>query len=193
MKRIRNHAAAAVLAMMFLCAGAVFAQFRQSAGESIQSAAKAGAAEHSDQPAQPEQKPPATGGAENDSKIESIDDLGSFEIKPYVQRIREIERNNFVHFLYHTDKDYHCRRGRVTVNVAVGRDGKLLDTRITESSGQEDLDELALQIVERSDPLPPIPRALKNEVLHFRFTFAFAPWQERASGVRRRSVPCMTK
>lgn len=54
--------------------------------------------------------------------------------------------------------------GRLTLDVGINADGSIFSMRISKSSGYEELDAAAKQIVQMSAPFPPLPKALLNEV-----------------------------
>jgi protein TonB len=77
-------------------------------------------------------------------------------------------------------KDYpwQARRrgveGRVILFVVVERNGKVADLKVASSSGAEILDEAALTMVRRGDPMPPIPSSMTGDVVQFWVPIDFA-------------------
>jgi protein TonB len=59
--------------------------------------------------------------------------------------------------------------------IALARDGTVLDAQIVASSGVQVLDQLALDIVHRASPVPPVPPNIPGEPLRFRMPFDFRP------------------
>lgn len=68
-------------------------------------------------------------------------------------------------------KDYPRRaqqrrqQGVVILFIAIDRDGRVLEARIKKSSGRDILDQAALDMLERADPLPPVPDDMPQERL----------------------------
>lgn len=64
-------------------------------------------------------------------------------------------------------------RGRVIVNLRVGRDGTLLGVALQRSSGHADLDEAALNAVRRAGRFPPAPKGLDAQSYLFEVPLSF--------------------
>jgi len=129
-------------------------QFQKSAGTSIQDAAKASAAD----------RPQST---------EVLSDTSGFKILPYVNRVHQIAGEKWRHLITSSGKDFTHRNGTTVVEFTITRNGEIQDLHISESSGQDDLDELALQSVSRSSPLPVLPAGFAAKELKLKFHFAF--------------------
>jgi protein TonB len=61
----------------------------------------------------------------------------------------------------------HHDEGRVLVTFRIDRDGKVLESRVLESSGSSDLDQEALSTLTRAEPLPKPPANAKDSDLSF--------------------------
>ncbi len=61
----------------------------------------------------------------------------------------------------------HRQQGVVLLYIVMERDGSVIESRIQESSGHRLLDEAALAMLERAQPLPPIPDDIRKERLRF--------------------------
>ena len=59
------------------------------------------------------------------------------------------------------------QQGVVLLYIVIDRDGRVIDSRIQKSSGQQLLDQAALAMLERAQPLPPIPDDMNKERLKF--------------------------
>ena len=59
----------------------------------------------------------------------------------------------------------------VIVSILVDRNGRLLRTVLEESSGSEAFDRSALQALQRSQPLPPLPEVVSASTLEIGFRF----------------------
>jgi protein TonB len=64
--------------------------------------------------------------------------------------------------------------GVVTLSFSVNRGGRVLSRRIARSSGYRDLDQEALAMIERAQPLPPFPPAMTQSVVHLRVPIRFS-------------------
>jgi TonB family protein len=156
----------AVVLALFLVSQRGHAQFKQpAAGDSIQYAVKASASDHNAQPAAAEQS--------DDTSPDVLSDLGGIEIAPYIARVREVFRVNWLHLIHSSERDFRYRTGKTVVEFTISREGEIRDVRITRTSDQDDLDDLALQCISLSNPLPAPPKGLTNKELTQRFTFMF--------------------
>lgn len=63
--------------------------------------------------------------------------------------------------------------GTTRLSFTVAVDGALLAVSVVRSSGNPDLDQLALRTVREAAPLPPPPRGLRTAPLTFEISFAF--------------------
>jgi periplasmic protein TonB len=65
--------------------------------------------------------------------------------------------------------------GTATVELTVGRDGRVLDRRLVASAGAAVLDEAALQTIERARGIPSAPEGLAGNSFMFRLPVTFQP------------------
>jgi TonB family protein len=143
-----------------------YAQFKSpTAGDSVQAAAKASASDHNAHPADAQQSdytsPDIQGG------------LGGLEIAPYKARIREVFRANWLHLIHSSEQDFRYRNGKTVIEFTISREGEIRDMRIIQSSDQDDLDNVALQCIALSNPLPAPPKGVTNKELTQKVTFMF--------------------
>jgi TonB family protein len=92
---------------------------------------------------------------------------------PGVARVREVFRANWLHLIHSSERDFRHRNGKTVVEFTISREGEIRDVRIIQSSDQNDLDNLALQCISLSNPLPAPPKGLTNKELKQRFSFTF--------------------
>ena len=59
------------------------------------------------------------------------------------------------------------QQGVVLLYIVIDRDGRVIDSRIQKSSGHRLLDDAALAMLERAQPLPPMPDDMGKERLEF--------------------------
>jgi protein TonB len=155
----------AVVLALFVYSQRGYAQFKQpTAGDSIQAAAKASASGHNAQPADAQQS--------DDTSPNIQAGLGGLEIA-YKARIGKVIRANWLHLIHSSERDFRHRNGKTVVEFTISREGEIRDVRIIQSSDQNDLDNLALQCISLSNPLPAPPKGLTNKELKQRFSFTF--------------------
>jgi TonB family protein len=63
--------------------------------------------------------------------------------------------------------------GVARVFFAIDREGRLLESRIVQSSGSANLDAAALDTLKRAEPFPPPPDSLKGERIDLTIPFRF--------------------
>jgi TonB family protein len=155
----------AIVLALFVYSQPGYAQFKQpTAGDSIQSAAKASASDHNAQPADAEQS--------GDTSPDIQGDLRGLEIA-YRARITKVIHANWLRLVFSSDLDFHYRNGETVVEFTISREGEIRDVRMIHSSDQNDLDHFALQCITLSNPLPAPPKGVRNKELKQRIAFAF--------------------
>ena len=78
----------------------------------------------------------------------------------------------------HKEYPWTARRrgvqGRVVLRLAVARSGAITEARVESSSGAEILDEAAIEMVQRANPVPPLPASFPGDRAEFRVPVEFA-------------------
>jgi periplasmic protein TonB len=78
----------------------------------------------------------------------------------------------------HKEYPWTARRrgmqGRVVLRLAVARSGAVTEARVESSSGAEILDEAAIEMVQRANPVPPLPASFPGDHAEFRVPVEFA-------------------
>ena len=87
------------------------------------------------------------------------------------QRVQRIGQLN-----YPTNASRLKLSGQLTLRVAINTDGSLGSVGVTQSSGHDELDFAALDIVRQSAPFDPLPPNLPRTDGQFRFA---SPWESR--------------
>lgn len=64
-------------------------------------------------------------------------------------------------------------QGTALVALSVDADGNILDTRISKSSGYDVLDRQARDMVEKANPLPPMPSAGRHQIVQLQLPVTF--------------------
>jgi len=65
-------------------------------------------------------------------------------------------------------------QGKILVAFRIGRDGKILNLSVSQSSGYKILDEAALEAVKEAGPYPPIPNELNKKFLKLKIPISYA-------------------
>ena len=58
-------------------------------------------------------------------------------------------------------------RGRVVVRITVARDGRVVDARVSQSSGSRSIDAAEVETVLKSSPFPPLPPDIPGDRVAF--------------------------
>jgi TonB family protein len=144
-----------------------------SAGEAIQQAAQGAAANRA-----------AGGGQEGDfglgtgahgrqqGALEILSDTQGVDFGPYLQRILEDVRQNWYLLI---PQSAEMKKGKLAIEFAITKDGKVADMRLIASSGDVALDRPAWGSITNSNPFPPLPGEFTGPYLALRFRFYYNP------------------
>jgi protein TonB len=123
-------------------------------------APKTTAAPRSDRRNAPEARAPSLGSNEARAAMASWRDL-------LVARLQHAKR-------YPAGAEARRAQGIATLSFSVDRHGRVLSERIVKSSGHSDLDREVLELVQRAQPLPPFPPAMRQSVIHLSVPIRFS-------------------
>jgi TonB family protein len=145
-----------------------------SAGSAIQQAAQAAAAHRGG----------AGGGQEGDfglgtgahgrqlGALDILSDTQGVDFGPYLQRILQDVRENWYHLI---PESAEMKKGKLAIEFAITKDGKVADLRLVASSGDVALDRPAWGSITASNPFPPLPGEFTGPYLALRFRFYYNP------------------
>jgi TonB family protein len=144
-----------------------------SAGSAIQQATQAAAASRM-----------AGGGQEGDfglgtgakgrqlGALDILSDTKGVDFGPYLQRILQDVRENWYHLI---PESAEMKKGKLAIEFAITKDGKVADMRLVASSGDTALDRPAWGSITASNPFPPLPSDFTGPYLALRFRFYYNP------------------
>jgi TonB family protein len=145
-----------------------------SAGSAIQQAAEAAAAHRGG----------GGGGQEGDfglgtgargrqlGALDILSDTQGVDFGPYLQRILQDVRENWYHLI---PESASMKKGKLAIEFAITKDGKVADMRLVASSGDVALDRPAWGSITASNPFPPLPGEFTGPYLALRFRFYYNP------------------
>jgi TonB family protein len=145
-----------------------------SAGSAIQQAAQAAAA----------QRGGAGGGQEGDfglgtgahgrllGPLEILSDTQGVDFGPYLQRILQDVKENWYRLI---PESAEMKKGKLAIEFAITKDGRVADLRLVASSGDVALDRPAYGSITESNPFPPLPSEFTGPFLSLRFRFYYNP------------------
>jgi TonB family protein len=155
-----------------------FSKYTQgmSAGSAIQQATQAAAARRAS----------GGGGQEGDfglgtgahgrqqGALDILSDTQGVDFGPYLQRILHDVRENWYHSI---PESAEMKKGKLQIEFAITKEGKVADMRLTAGSGDTALDRAAWAGITLSDPFPPLPSQFTGPYLALRFRFYYNPDQ----------------
>ncbi len=144
-----------------------------SAGQAIQQAAQGAAANRG-----------AGGGQEGDfglgtgahgrqqGALDILSDTQGVDFGPYLQRILQDVKENWYHLI---PESAAMKKGKLAIEFAITKDGKVADMRLIATSGDTALDRPAWGSITASNPFPPLPNDFTGPYLALRFRFYYNP------------------
>jgi TonB family protein len=113
--------------------------------------------------------PPAPGASA--SNLELLSNPQGVDFRPYLMQILAAVRRNWM--AVYPESARLGRRGRVSIQFAIARQGSVPKLVIVGSSGTEALDRAAVAGISASNPFPPLPSDYKGERIALQFNFAY--------------------
>jgi TonB family protein len=105
------------------------------------------------------------------SNLQLLSDPKGVDFKPYMIQVLTVVRRNWLAILPESAR--LGRRGRVIVQFAIDRTGKVPKVVIAEGSGASALDLAAVAAISASDPLPQLPADYKGDQIKLQFAFSY--------------------
>jgi TonB family protein len=118
----------------------------------------------------------STGGAGKiKSDIDILSDTMGVDFGPYLQRVLHDVRMNWYNLVPEAARAPLLRKGKVSIDFAITKDGSVAGLTIVSQSGDVSLDRAALGGIMGSNPFPPLPREFSGNYLALRFHFFYNP------------------
>jgi TonB family protein len=118
----------------------------------------------------------STGG---ESKIKSdldiLSDTMGVDFGPYLQRVLHDVRTNWYNLIPEAARAPLFKKGKVSIEFAITKEGSVAGLRIVGQSGDVSLDRAALGGIMGSNPFPPLPGEFRGNYLSLRFHFYYNP------------------
>lgn len=105
------------------------------------------------------------------SNLELLSDPMGVDFRPYLVRVLAAVRRNWMAVMPESAR--LGRRGKVVIQLAIDREGRVPKLVIAESSGAEPLDRAAVAAITASDPFPPLPGEFRGEEVRLQFNFRY--------------------
>ena len=104
--------------------------------------------------------------------LDILSDTQGVDFGPYLQRILQDVRQNWYHLI---PESAEMKKGKLAIEFAITRDGKVADMRLVATSGDVALDRPAWGSITASNPFPPLPSDFTGPYLALRFRFYYNP------------------
>jgi len=104
--------------------------------------------------------------------FEILSDTQGVDFGPYLQRLLQVVRQNWYILI---PESAEMKKGKLAIEFAITKDGKVADMRLVASSGDVALDRPAWGSITNSNPFPPLPTDFKGPFLALRFRYYYNP------------------
>ena len=107
--------------------------------------------------------------------MDILSDTMGVDFGPYLQRVLVVVRENWYNLIPEVAKAPLMKRGKVSIEFAILKNGQVAGLRIVGPSGDIALDRAAYGGITSSNPFQPLPGEFKGEYLALRFHFYYNP------------------
>lgn len=107
--------------------------------------------------------------------MEITTDTQGVDFGPYLQRVLHDVKKNWYNIIPESAMPPLLKKGEVSIEFAILKDGKVAGLRYVSGSGDVALDRAAYGGITASNPFPPLPPEFGGQYLGLRFTFLYNP------------------
>jgi len=107
--------------------------------------------------------------------LEVLTDTMGVDFGPYLQRVLHDVRENWYNQIPESARAPLMKKGKVTIEFVITKDGTVAGMHYVSSSGDVALDRGAYAGIKLSDPFPPLPKEFGGQYLGLRFAFYYNP------------------
>jgi TonB family protein len=107
--------------------------------------------------------------------LEVLTDTMGVDFGPYLQRVLHDVRVNWYNLIPESARAPLMKKGKVTIEFAILKDGTVAGMRLVATSGDVALDRGAWGGITASNPFPPLPTEFGGQYLGLRFAFYYNP------------------
>jgi TonB family protein len=104
--------------------------------------------------------------------LDILSDTQGVDFGPYLQRILQDVKENWYRLI---PESAEMKKGKLAIEFAITRDGKIADMRLVATSNDTALDRAAWGGITASNPFPPLPGEFTGPYLALRFRFYYNP------------------
>jgi len=107
--------------------------------------------------------------------LDILSDTMGVDFGPYLERVLHDVRLNWYNLIPESARAPLMKKGKVSIEFAIMKDGKVAGMRLISSSGDTALDRGAWGGITASNPFPPLPNEFGGQYLALRFHFFYNP------------------
>jgi len=108
-------------------------------------------------------------------ELDVLSDTMGVDFGPYLSRVLQNVRQNWYNLIPEVARAPIMKKGKVSIEFAIMKDGSVQGLRYVGSSGDVALDRAAYGGITASNPFPPLPGEFKGQYLALRFHFFYNP------------------
>ncbi len=109
------------------------------------------------------------------SDMDIMSDTMGVDFGPYLTRVLHDVRMNWYNLIPEVARPPIMKRGKVSIEFVIEKDGRVAGMRINSPSGDVSLDRAAWGGISGSNPFPPLPGEFRGPYLQLRFHFFYNP------------------
>jgi TonB family protein len=109
------------------------------------------------------------------SNVDVLSDTEGVDFGPYLSRVLQSVRINWYNLIPEIARPPLMRKGKVSIEFVIMKDGRVAGMRIIGPSGEVALDRAAWGGITASSPFPPLPSEFQGPYLALRFRFYYNP------------------
>jgi TonB family protein len=110
--------------------------------------------------------------------LDVLSDTMGVDFGPYLQRVLHDVRLNWYALIPEVARAPMLRKGKVAIEFAITKDGRVAGMKLTGPSGDVSLDRAAWGGITNSNPFPPLPSEFRGQYLALRFHFFYNPGKD---------------
>ena len=107
--------------------------------------------------------------------MDVLSDTMGVDFGPYLQRVLRDVKLNWYNLIPEAARPPLMKRGKVSIEFAIMKDGRVQGLTLTGTSGDVSLDRAAWGGITASNPFPPLPAEFRGDYLALRFHFYYNP------------------
>ena len=108
-------------------------------------------------------------------QLEVLSDTMGVDFGPYLARVLHDVKQNWYNLIPEVARAPLMKKGKVSLQFAITKEGKVAGLQYVSSSGDVALDRAAYGGITASDPFPPLPSEFGGTYLELRFNFFYNP------------------